>query len=322
MLTYLCHFFGGIMLNFFQSVINREFRNKIIEHFTVLAARNNGTRLGDLLLDINQFLKKYSAKTPAYLGYLYLTSDLEKDAAQLLSKAYLAVVELRDGPVYMTRSEIENINRISLTLINKSPAIAYDFKQFAKHYNHLHVDESQELATHNKIIEIYLKQFQANLPKNRDPFVHEILSILAKHRLIAIDKDGYNFDDLRYMFLYLVLKLDSIINVTQLLDSVVVQGNPDMGQLARMIKELPTQLWPVTLSEALGAAEPIKAMANQLAEKGDCSVLDDITKIFENHEVPENNKRSETLMFSNTNSNSPRQADSNKKRRLLMQPGL
>jgi hypothetical protein len=311
------------MLNLFQSIITTEFRDKLIAQLEVLAALHKRTLLGAAIKELAGYSSKYAAKTPTSIAWLYAFDDLEKDTAHLHASVYLAMAELRDPAVCISRAEIDSIDKIFLYLIKKAPAAAYDFSNFSKKYDYLKVDESNELATQNKIMEEYLKSIQAELVNTSDPIMLHLKYFLTKHKFLARINGEYDFDNLRYAFLYMVLKLEDVLDISGFLDAALNKNVVPIGQLSKYMQELVTELWPTTLKEAVNAAEPIVKMALSLKLAGDPSVLNDVEKIFAKRNIditsylPETPEKL-TLQFSTPVLEQPGPTYANKKARLTL----
>jgi hypothetical protein len=272
------------MINFLQGLTSAEFQERAIRELQQLYIGKENTYFGAAILALIAALQKYATMTPARLAFEYAFSNLEQDAANLVTKVYLAVIELRNPQIKVTFAELEDIQVIALGLVKKAPSIYMAFKEYSKKYPSFD-DEEKQLEQNDIIIADYYREFKAGLPTTVDPFTLNAIRILANHKLLNKYNGQYDFDELTYNLLMIMLKLDAKVDMQSFLNCIFVSGNPNLGQFHKYFIKLANEIWPKTLKETFAESSIMCSTAFKLLLRNDVSIIQDIYYISTRHQV-------------------------------------
>jgi len=82
-------------MNFLAPLIPHALRNQIVAQLQLLATEHANSRLGDAISELSVFVRNHASQTPAKIAFVYAFSSFEQEIVNLITKVYLAILELR-----------------------------------------------------------------------------------------------------------------------------------------------------------------------------------------------------------------------------------
>ncbi len=208
------------------------------------------------------------------IGNPFRRVTIQQEVAQLIVSLYLAALELRGVKSTATTKEL---NDLAQQIIKRAPTLKAAFDAYDKNLTPEEGASSKPKKTAR--LAKFLGAKKSAVTDSKDQLIQDLVSLLKNDGLLPKQNNLNMFDDLKNLLLVLLLNLEVTLNITALLDKLIVKDK-DLGEFAKPLLELKA-FWPEVL---LYARNSMESLLNNIFDEhysSDIRLLNDVMTLCE-----------------------------------------